>query len=371
MRQRVRADGVHHQFREFLLDLGSLDLEDGSFRARRLAGAIRARHAQAGDLQRHQVDLDFGDAIAEQRIFHQRLAAFLFLCRDVLQVLQLALRRADACNAGALMRQQEFGASPAAILFADEVLHRHFDVLEPDFIDLVLAFQGDDRAHGDAGGMHVDQQEGNAVLFLTLAGGAHQAETHVGPLAVRVPGLLAIYDVFVAFALCAGLQRREVRARTRFRVALAPPILAGKNARQVMFLLLVGTERNDDGTHHVQAEWRETWRPCGGALILENETLDRRPAGTPVFHRPAGGQPTLLEQDFLPTHVIFLAQPLVFEDFPRQVAGQMAADEFAHFAAKCGLFLRVIQVHRGVPGGIGAAGCFSGVQGAKPAGHEG
>src|SRR6478752_4211665 len=29
----------------------------------------------------------------------------------------------------------------------------------------------------------------------------------------------------------------------------------------------------------------------------------------------------------------------------------MAADEFAHFVAKCVLLRRVIQVHRGVPGG--------------------
>jgi len=74
-----------------------------------------------------------------------------------------------------------------------------------------------------------------------------------------------------------------------------------------------------------------------------------------VFRRPAGGNPAFLEQDFLPAHVVVLTETLVLEDFSGQIPGQVVADEFAHFAAKGGLFLCVIQVHRRIPGGIDAA----------------
>ncbi len=163
--------------------------------------------------------------------------------------------------------------------------------------------------------MHVDQQEGNALLLLAFARSAHQAETHVRPLTVGVPRLLAVDDVVVAVALGARLERSQVGTRARFGIALAPPVLARKNARQVMLLVPVAAKGDDHRPDHVQAERREPRCARGRALVLENVALDRRPAGAAVLDRPAGGNPALLIQDLLPAYIVVLAEPAVFEDF--------------------------------------------------------
>jgi hypothetical protein len=78
------------------------------------------------------------------------------------------------------------------------------------------------------GDVHVDQQEADALLLLGFAVRAHQAEDHVGVLAQRGPGLLAVDDVVVAAGVDAahggGLDRRQVGAGARLGVALAPPV---------------------------------------------------------------------------------------------------------------------------------------------------
>jgi hypothetical protein len=111
------------------------------------------------------------------------IAAAFGLLGDALQPRQFALGDADAGDVGAFMAEQELGIGPALVLFADQVRDRHFDVFEPDFVDLVRAVQRDDRAHGDARRLHVDQQEGDAALRLGFRVGAHQAENPVGVLA--------------------------------------------------------------------------------------------------------------------------------------------------------------------------------------------
>ena len=101
--------------------------------------------------------------------------------------LDTALGAGNARNAGTLVRQQELGAGPALVLVIDTVLDRHLDVLEPNLVDLMLAAQGDDRAHGDAGGLHIDQQEGDAFLDLGVRVGTDQTEDPVGILRHRGP----------------------------------------------------------------------------------------------------------------------------------------------------------------------------------------
>ena len=108
------------------------------------------------------------------------------------------------------MAEQVFRVSPALVLFTDEVFHRHLHVIEEHFIHFVIFVQHDDRTHRDAGRMHVDQQEGNALLLARRRIGAHQAEDHVGVLRQRGPGLLTVDNVMIALALRTRLQRCEI-----------------------------------------------------------------------------------------------------------------------------------------------------------------
>src|SRR6185437_651730 len=109
------------------------------------AAAHRRDHAQIGDLERHELDLERSDLVAKARALEERAATILLLAGDLLQALQLALGGADAGDAGALVAEQELGVGPPLVLLADEVLRRHLDVVEEHLADLAPAIHGDDR----------------------------------------------------------------------------------------------------------------------------------------------------------------------------------------------------------------------------------
>src|SRR5207248_5591896 len=110
-------------------------------------------------------------------------------------------------------------------------LDRHLHIVEENIVDFVFAVDRDDGAHCDARRFHIDQQERNALLWTRVAARAHQAEDPIGILAERVPGLLAVDAVMSAFAHRARAQRCEIGPRTGLRISLAPPVLAGNDAR--------------------------------------------------------------------------------------------------------------------------------------------
>ena len=144
------------------------------------------------------------------------------------------------------------------------------------------------------GDLHVDQQERDALLLLRRVRiGAHQAEDPVGVLAERVPGLLAVDDVVVALAFGARLERREVGARARLRIALAPPVFAADDARQEALLLRRAAERHDHRRDHLQAERNRARRAGGGGFLVEDVQLHRTPAGAAELLRPARRAPAL------------------------------------------------------------------------------
>ena len=122
-----------------------------------------------------------------------------------------------------------------------------------------------DRPHGDAGRLHVDEQERDAFLLLRRRVGAHQAEDPVGVLRERRPGLLPVDDVVVAVAHGARLQRGEVGARARLGKALAPPVVEIGDARQESLLLRLAAERDHHRADHVDAEGERLRRAAPAA----------------------------------------------------------------------------------------------------------
>ena len=125
-----------------------------------------ATDAQLRHFQRLELDLDGGDLGAEAFVGDQRLAAGLLERGELLEAADARLGNADAGDAGALVAEQKLGVVPALVLLADQILGRHLHVVEEHLVDFVAAVDGLDRAHGDAGRLHVDQQEGNAFLLL-------------------------------------------------------------------------------------------------------------------------------------------------------------------------------------------------------------
>src|SRR3546814_673721 len=145
----IMADGFERQFSEALLNFAALDLEQARFRSRSLASIGASEAAQFGKFERGQIDLELGELALEEGVGDQRLVAVEFGTGDVLHLLDPALRRRDPGNAGAFVREQEFGAGPTLILFVNALRYGHANILEPHFVDLMLAAQCDDRANGD------------------------------------------------------------------------------------------------------------------------------------------------------------------------------------------------------------------------------
>src|ERR1700687_5092479 len=153
-----------------------------------------------------------------------------------------------------MIGRPSFICSRALALLVHEVLGRHLDLVEEDLVDLLAAVEQDDRPDRDARGLHVDQKERDAVLALAAAVRAHQAEDPVRVLGHGRPDLLAGDHVVAVLPHRPRLERRQVRARARLRVALAPEILSLVDAREELLLLGVGAELQEHRGAHAHAE---------------------------------------------------------------------------------------------------------------------
>ena len=330
-----------------LADFSALNFQDGALGARYAAFGGRGNDTQGAHFSGHQRHFDFGDLAAEQGVFEQRLAVLLLLGGNTLEVGQCCFGGTDTSQAGTFVSQQVLGTGPALVLFANQVLDRHFDVVKEDFVDFVVAVQGDDRANGDTRGRHVDQQEGDAALLLSFGVGTHQTEDPVGVLAQRGPGFLTVDDVVIAIAHGAGLQRGQVGTGARLGVTLTPPVGAVEDARQVGGFLFFGAELDDYRSNHVDAERHQTRCAGSGGLFVKDVLFDRAPGGATVLYRPARRVPAALGQDFLPALVVSLVQVFAQFDLLGDVGRQLLLQEFTHFITEGELFGRKMDFHCG------------------------
>ena len=252
----VRSERLHLELRERLLKVRAANLEH-----RGLRSGIRAalKQAQHREFEREKIDLELRDALTEPRIIHESSTLERLALGKLLQASKLTLGLSKLRDAGALVCKEIFGVRPALILRSDPVCRGHAHVVEPDLIHLVPAIEQGNRSHRDSRRLHVDEQEGNAGLRPHLRIRAYEAEDPVSKVSVRVPGLLAIHQILIATQLRARSQRGKIRARSRLRVTLTPPVLARENARQKVFLLRRAAEGHEHGPHHVDAEGKDRW----------------------------------------------------------------------------------------------------------------
>ena len=349
--RRIGPDHIHQQLGGGLLDFRALDLQH---RRRRIGLALAVLaligdDAQLRHFQRLEFDLDRGQLVAEPRIVEHRAAIGLHLPRHLLDALDALLRHADPGDAGALIAKQEFGVVPALVLFAHQILDRHFDVIEEHFVDLVAAFDGDDRPHRNALRLHVDQQERNAGLLLGGGIGAHQTEDPVGILRQRGPGLLAVDDVFVAAPFRLGLQRGEIGAGARLGKALAPPIIDISDTRQKALLLRFIAESVDHRTDHRHAECQRLRRRRELQFFVEDVVLHRGPAGATILHRPMRHAPALLVEDAIPFHHFILGGVPPLDHLLPHRGRHGFLEKGADLVAECQFFLAETQIHRILP----------------------
>src|SRR5690606_929355 len=346
VRQCVVAGRIDEQCVDRLLEFSALHLEYRGFRPRCLAGGDCRQRAQLGVLERPELDLDLPQPASETTILEQGDAAVYGSRRFLPQPAHAVLGARDSGNVGALVLQQHLAVRPAFPFLADEVLDRHFHVLEMHLVDLALALDCDDRLHRDSGRTHVDEQEADPFLApRDVRTGADETKNPVCKMRERGPGFRAVHDIVVPTAVRAGLERGKVRAGARFGIALAPPHVALQDVGKKPRLLRVVTEGIYHRRDHLDAEGDHLRRIRRREFIREYVLLDRRPAGAAILDRPVDRGPALLVENLLPTDDIVLAE----RDAPRlllsQVSRILLLQEGPNLIAKCEFTFRIIYAH--------------------------
>ena len=294
------ADCFQCEFGNPLLDFRALNFKQAGFRARALARRFARKATQFREFQCGQIDFKFRNLALEKWVGDQWAVTVLLCAGNRFDLLNATLRTGNGGNAGTLMRQQELGAGPALVFFINAIGNGYADVFQPYFVDFMLATQGDDWANGYAGRLHVDEKETNAFLRLGIGIGADEEEAPVCILRHRGPCLLTVHDIMVAIAdgLCA--QRSKVRTCARFRIPLAPPIVAGQDAGQELCFLLGRAECVDHGSDHRQTKWHGADAICCSEFFGPDETLRCGPASAAIFDRPCWCDPAFFRKNAMP-----------------------------------------------------------------------
>ena len=340
--QRLAAQRLDTQLGDPLLQLGAEDLGHRRQRARVLARGQRRLDALFRKGQRQHLAFAGGHLVRPHRIVAQAAAAGGGLPRgDLLQPLQLHAQRRRVVLPAPFKSEQVLGHRPAVVLLAHPIALGHPHIVEKHLALLRNLIETDDGLNGDPRGVHIQQQEGDARLGLAVAAGAHQQEHAVGVVGVGGPDLGAVDHIVVAVALREGLQRRQIGTGAGLGIALAPDILAGKNARQIMRLLLLGAEADQTGPAHLQAHGNQRRRLGAHQLLGEHRALADTPACAAILFRPVRRRPALCMQKTLPGHRLLHRREHRGGLAPRlqNLRGQRFIQERTHLLAEMPLLL--------------------------------
>ena len=300
--QGVGTQQAQPQARDRLVDLAPAQLEQGRDAARVLPHRKRGHDAQFGGLERAQVGLHRGDGEHIVGFEGARCAAGMAV-PQAQHAAQRGMGAPGRDRAAALEFEQVLGDAPALPFIAQPAGDRHPRVVEEHLIDFVVAGDTADRPHRDARRGHVDQEKADALVLLGRGlAAAHQGEHAIGEMRVGGPDLAAVDHIMVAVAHRASGKRCQIGARARLGIALAPVIVAGQHARQVVRFLLRRAEAHDDRAGHAQARGRQGRGAGHRAFGLENPALFQSPAGAAMLERPGRGNPALPVEAAVPLH---------------------------------------------------------------------
>ena len=186
----------------------------------------------------------------------------------------------------ALVAEAGVGDPPAVVDLADHLIGGDAHVVEEDLVEVVGPGDLAQRAHLDARGPHVERERGDARLFGRVRVGAGEQVADVGVVPVGRPHLLPGDDEVIAVADRAGPQAGQVAARVRLAEQLAPQVLAGPDARQVVPPLLLAAE-GQDGSRRQRPGADLAPGPGPGDLLGDDERVLNGGTGPPaVLDRP-------------------------------------------------------------------------------------
>ena len=226
---------------------------------------------------------------------------------------------------------------PAVVLFANEAIRGHPNVLEERLVRAILpvgrtarslwiVLDRPERANRDPRCVHRDHEDRNPGVALRLGvGPRHQVDVRRSVSAGRVH-LLAVDDVFIPVTDRAALQAGQVGATLRLRKAEAERNLAADQPLDIRILLLLGASRQNHrraatGAAHGYADARE--------LLLDDVLVNSAAALAAVLDRPANREPPVIADLLVELLPFRPAAPLVIQaahHFGSDLAGDKILD---------------------------------------------
>src|SRR5580704_10272663 len=209
-------------------------------------------------------------------------------------------------------RESAFGAGgghgdgPAAADLAEHLVLGDLDVVEEDLGETGLAIELRDRAHGDAGRVHGDEEVRQATVALGIGVGAEDAEAPFGERAATRPCLLSVEDPGVAGLAAGGAAAYagEVAAGVGLGPALTPDLVTGGHRREETLFLRVGAVFEHGGGEQEDAVLADALGGAGAVvLLLEDEPLEDAQVAAAVLRRPADDGPAVLVHFSFPAAV--------------------------------------------------------------------
>ncbi len=151
------------------------------------------------------------------------------------------------------------------------------DVVEEDLVELRLAGDLAQAAHGDALAVHRHDEHRQALVLGHVGVGAREQQPVGGELGVGGPHLLAAQPPAAVVLLArACLHGREVRAGGGLGEQLAPDLVAVEHRPEVAGLLLLRAVGDDRGAEHADADRVEDAGHFRARdLLVADDLLDR------------------------------------------------------------------------------------------------
>jgi hypothetical protein len=226
LEQRELAQQPHRELDHPLRQLGRDQLADRAFGARQLSLEPARQRAQAVVFLRRDFDRELRKLLAHLVVLGRGVPVDHCAARDLDQLRERLLGAADRlADSEALVHQRRHQHLPSLVEWPEQIGLGYAQVLEKDFVELGLAGYLLERAHDDAGALHVDQQAAQSLVPRNVGVGAHEKLAEVRAMGERGPDLLTVDDKVVALEHGASLQRGEVRAGGRLRHPFGPDLL--------------------------------------------------------------------------------------------------------------------------------------------------
>ena len=176
--------------------------------------------------------------------------------------------RAGAGERHALVHQRGERDPPAFALGPEPSRVGHARIGEEHLVELGVTGDLHERAHFDAGRVHVDDEVAEPAVLGLVGIGAGDEHPVLRDVAQRGPHLLTVHQPLVAVAHGARAEPGDVGARARFAEQLAPDVLVRRDAA------------GDSGASAPRFPSRSPWdRPsrCRGCSTVAARGTDRSP----------------------------------------------------------------------------------------------